>query len=80
MVGGGAVTDRVRAWECLTCGAIRLDAVMIEANPDDHWSADDWACAACGGLVLRTVEGMICDVCGRLVRVRDHQHAPRPSS
>ena len=65
----------MRVWECQGCGAVRLDAVKIEANPDDHWSADDWACAACGGLTLRVFEGMHCDVCGRLVRARDHEHA-----
>ena len=42
----------VRAWECLTCGAVSLEAVKIEADPDDHRSSDDWACVVCGGLAL----------------------------
>ena len=66
----------MRVWECLTCGAVSLDAVKIEADPNDHWSADDWACASCGALILRRVEGLQCDVCARLVRARDHEHTP----
>lgn len=69
------MTDRMRVWECITCGSVRIDATKIEADPDDHWSADDWACADCGALLLRIVEGAHCEVCGRLVRVRDHEHA-----
>ena len=71
------MAEHMRAWECLSCGAVRLDAVEVEANPlFDHWSADDRACAACGSLVLRIVEGAQCEVCARLVRVRDHEHPP----
>ena len=68
--------DRVRAYGCLDCGTVRTDAVKVAADPlHDHWSADDWACASCGSLVLRVVEAARCAVCGRLVRVRDHEHA-----
>jgi len=69
------VVAGVRVWECLTCGAVSLEAVKIEADPDDHWSADDWACAVCGGLHLTRTEGFECAVCGRLVRARYHEHA-----
>ncbi len=69
------MAQSVRAWECQTCGAVRLDAVKFEANPFlDHWSADDHACAACGSRVLRIVQGADCPVCGHLVRVREHEH------
>lgn len=73
-----SVEGRIRAWECQRCGAVRLDAVKIPADPEhDHWSADEWACIECGSLVMLVVTGLHCDVCGRLVRASGHEHAAR---